>query len=350
LFARYDLDAARSRLVDLSEPGLWRYHAVLPVFDRTHRLYLGEGTTPLIEARRLGERLSLSGLLLKDESRNPTDSFKARGLSVAVAKARELGLTRLAMPTAGNAGGALAAYAAAAGVEAYIVMPIDTPRPIRAECLALAARMELIDGLISDAGRMVREKAAEEGWFNVATFQEPYRVEGKKTMGYELWEQLDGQLPEVIVYPTGGGTGLVGMHKAFRELTEMGLLDSAHTPRFVAVQSSGCAPIVEAFHSGREQCEPWQDAHTVALGLRVPKPLADQLILDALRQSGGTALAVSDDEIRESTEWIGSDEGMFVSPEAAATVAAVPHLLEQGVIDRNSKVALFITASGLKYL
>jgi threonine synthase len=351
LFARYDLALARTNVVDEREPGLWRYHAILPVFDSAYRTYLGEGRTPLIHAKRLGAHFGLTNLYLKEESRNPTDSFKARGMALAVSKAKELGLTKLAAPTAGNAGSALAAYGAAAGLEVHLVMPQDTPRPIVAECIALGADVELIDGLISDAGRIVREKSSHEGWFDVATFKEPYRAEGKKTMGYELWEELDRRLPDVIVYPTGGGTGLVGMHKAFQELGHMNLL-AANSPRpkFAAVQSDGCAPVVKMFKEGRENCEMWENADTIASGLRVPKPLADYLIMRALRESAGTALAVSDDEIRAASPLLGAKEGVFPAPEAAATVAALPYLIRDGFISPDATVVLFITGGGLKYV
>ena len=351
LYARYDLNAARANLIDAREPGLWRYHAVLPVFDPAFRIYLGEGMTPLIHAQRLGEKLGFTQLYLKEESRNPTDSFKARGMAVAVAKAKELGIKKLAAPSAGNAGSALAAYAAAAGLEAHIVMPKDTPRPIIEECRALGADVRLIDGLISDAGRVVRERAESEGWFDVATFKEPYRAEGKKTMGYELWEQMERKLPEVIVYPTGGGTGLIGMHKAFAELAEMKLLAAdSPSPRFVAVQASGCAPVIKSFDAGKENCEMWENAETFASGLRVPKPLADYLILRALRESHGTALAITDDAMRDATKLLGACEGVFASPEAAATVAALEPLRARGFIARETRIVLFITGGGLKYV
>lgn len=351
LFARYDLSIARSNVIDDHEPGLWRYHAVLPVFDRANRIYLGEGRTPLIHAQRLGSHFGLPNLYLKEESRNPTDSFKARGMALAVSKAKELGIKKLATPTAGNAGSALAAYAAAAGLEAHLVMPRDTPRPIVEECQALGARVQLIDGLISDAGRIVRENAPREGWFDVATFREPYRAEGKKTMGYELWEEFERQLPEIIVYPTGGGTGLVGMHKAFEELGHMNLIsEDSPKPRFAAVQSDGCAPVVKSFRENRDTCEMWQNAETIAAGLRVPKPLADYLIMRALRESHGTALTVTDTEIRDATKLIGACEGVFASPEAAATVAALPYLLRDRFVEPNMRVVLFITGGGLKYV
>lgn len=351
LFARYDLGVARPFIIDDHEPGLWRYHAVLPVFDRANRIYLGEGRTPLILAKRLGAHFGLPNLYLKEESRNPTDSFKARGMALAVSKAKELGIKKLATPTAGNAGSALAAYAAAAGLEAHLVMPRDTPRPIVEECQALGAHVQLIDGLISDAGRIVRENAPREGWFDVATFREPYRAEGKKTMGYELWEEFDRQLPEVIVYPTGGGTGLVGMHKAFDELGHMNLLaKDSPKPKFAAVQSDGCAPVVKSFRENSDSCEMWQNAETIAAGLRVPKPLADYLIMRALRESHGTALTVTDAEILDATKLIGACEGVFASPEAAATVAALPYLMRDGFISPNMRVVLFITGGGLKYV
>lgn len=351
LFARYDLSVARPNVIDDHEPGLWRYHALLPVFDRANRVYLGEGRTPLIHASRLGAHFGLPNLYLKEESRNPTDSFKARGMALAVSKAKELGIKKLATPTAGNAGSALAAYAAAAGLEAHLVMPRDTPRPIVEECKALGAHVQLIDGLISDAGRIVRENAPREGWFDVATFREPYRAEGKKTMGYELWEEFDRQLPEVIVYPTGGGTGLVGMQKAFEELAHMNLLgENSAKPKFAAVQSDGCAPVVKSFRENRDDCDMWQNAETIAAGLRVPKPLADYLILRALRESKGTALTVSDSEILDSTKLIGACEGIFASPEAAATVSALPYLIRDGFVTSDMRVILFITGGGLKYV
>ncbi|MBI3914752.1 MAG: threonine synthase [Chloroflexi bacterium] len=351
LFARYDLNAARENLVDAREPGLWRYHAVLPVFDSKFRIYLGEGMTPLIHAQRLGAKLGFTQLFLKEESRNPTDSFKARGMAVAVSKAKELGIKKLAAPSAGNAGSALAAYAAAAGLEAHIVMPKDTPRPIVEECRALGADVRLIDGLISDAGRVVRERAESEGWFDVATFKEPYRAEGKKTMGYELWEQMERKLPDVIIYPTGGGTGLVGMSKAFAELAEMNVLAAdSPSPKFVAVQATGCAPVIKSFDAGVDSCEMWENAETYASGLRVPKPLADYLILRALRESRGTALAITDDAMRDATKLLGAREGVFASPEAAATVAALAPLRENGFIAPETRVVLFITGGGLKYI
>lgn len=351
LFARYDLSLARPNIIDEHEPGLWRYHAVLPVFDHANRIYLGEGRTPLIHAKKLGAHFGLSDLYLKEESRNPTDSFKARGMALAVSKAKELGLKKLATPTAGNAGSALAAYGAAAGLEVHLVMPRDTPRPIVEECIALGADVQLIDGLISDAGRIVREKAPSEGWFDVATFKEPYRAEGKKTMGYELWEEFDRVLPDVIVYPTGGGTGLVGMHKAFEELAYMNLIDEkSPKPKFAAVQADGCAPVVKSFKENLESCSMWENAQTVAAGLRVPKPLADYLILRALRESHGTALTVTDAEIGAATKLIGAGEGVFASPEAAATVAALPYLQRDGFIAPAARVVLFITGGGLKYI
>lgn len=351
LFARYDLSIARTNIIDDREPGLWRYHAVLPVFDRANRVFLGEGRTPLIHAKKLGSHFGLTNLYLKEESRNPTDSFKARGMALAVSKAKELGIRKLATPTAGNAGSALAAYGAAAGLEVHLVMPRDTPRPIVGECMALGADVQLIDGLISDAGRIVREKAPAEGWFDVATFKEPYRAEGKKTMGYELWEEFERQLPDVIVYPTGGGTGLVGMHKAFEELKYMNLIDKdSPKPKFASVQSDGCAPVVKMFKENRDDCEMWQNAETIAAGLRVPKPLADYLIMRALRESHGTALTVTDAELAPATKLIGASEGVFASPEAAATVAALPQLIRDGFVAPDARVVLFITGGGLKYI
>jgi threonine synthase len=291
----------------------------------------------------------MKNLLIKDESLNPTQSFKARGMSAAVSMARELGVKKLAAPSAGNAGGALAAYAARAGIEAYIFMPRDTPRPNIVECEQTGAHVTLIDGLITDCGAEVARRKEAEGWFDVSTLKEPYRAEGKKTLGYELAEQMDWTLPDVIIYPTGGGTGLVGMWKAFDEMEELGWLDSRR-PRMVTVQAAGCAPIVRAFESGAAHAEEFKDAATVASGLRVPKAIGDFLILDALRKSGGTAIAVSDQELLAAVGEIGACEGLFVAPEGAACLPALRQLRERGDVQRHEKVVLFNTGAGIKYI
>ncbi len=353
LYARYDLDALRGTFTVDSlaarEPTLWRYAEVLPVRDPAQRLTLGEGLTPLLETRALAELLGIQRVWLKDEGQNPTGSFKARGLVMAVARARELGAVAVAIPSAGNAGSATAAYAAAARLPAHVVVPEDTPYPIVEEIRALGADLRLVAGLITDAGRVVAEGAAEHGWFDVSTLKEPYRVEGKKTMGYELFEQLGGRLPGVIVYPTGGGTGLVGMWKAFDEMEQLGWIGSER-PRMVSVQSTGCAPIVRAWEQGAEHAEPWQDARTYAAGLRVPAAVGDFLILRALRESDGAAVAVPDEEMREWVPRVGSTTGVFVCPEGAAAAAALPRLLRDGRLRPEEEVVLFNTGSGLKYV
>jgi threonine synthase len=354
LYARYDLGALRGRFtpdaVAARPPDLWRYAEVLPVRSPAAALRLGEGMTPLVPAPRLAAALGLDvELSLKDEGQNPTASFKARGLCVAVSRAAELGARAVALPSAGNAASAAAAYAAAAGIECHVVMPRDTPAPIVAECRALGADVELMDGLITDCAQRVKAGAAAEGWFDLSTLREPYRVEGKKTMGYELVEQMDGQLPDVIVYPTGGGTGLVGMWKAFDEMEALGWIDGRR-PRMVVVQADGCAPIVHAWDHGLERAEPWKDAHTIASGLRVPRAIGDFLILRATRESGGTAVAVSDAAMIEATALVGRTTGVFVAPEAAATAAALPELVRRGTVRAGDRVVLFATGSGLKYV
>ena len=349
LFARYDLEAVR-RALDRSalkerEPTLWRYHELLPVRDPANVATLGEGFTPLLAAPRLGESLGLSRLLMKEEGLNPTGSFKARGMAVAVSRARELGLTRLAAPSAGNAGAALAAYAARAGLEAWVFMPADTPRVPLIESRVAGARAFLVDGLINDAGRVVR---ARDDWFDMSTLREPYRVEGKKTMGYELAEQLGWRLPDAVVYPTGGGTGLVGMWKAFDELERLGWI-GAERPRMYAVQAAGCAPIVRAFERGTRSAELWPGAETIASGLRVPVAIGDYLMLDAIRRSGGVALSVSDEEILRATDLAGQREGVWLSPEGAATVAAIGRLRADGLVREDERVVLFNTGAGMVY-
>ena len=354
LFARYDLDAIRDTLSrdDLAGRAInmWRYREVMPLRDGDQAITLDEGFTPLRAAPRLGAWAGVPGLLIKDESVNPTGSFKARGLSAAVTAAAARGVRKLAIPTAGNAGGALAAYAAAAGLESYVFMPRDTPIAFHVEARSCGAHVELVDGLISDCGRIVGERKQAEGWFDVSTLKEPYRVEGKKTMGYEVAEQLGWKLPDVVIYPTGGGTGLIGMWKDFEEMEHLGWIDKGQRPRMVSVQAEGCAPIVRAFHSGAETAEPWQGAHTVASGLRVPGAVGDFLMLRALRESGGTAIAVSDDELIAASHDFARLTGIFPAPEGGATLSALLHLKEQGLIQAHERVVLFNTGSGYKYL
>ena len=317
--------------------------------DDSHLISLGEGFTPLIEAKTLAREFGLERFWIKDEAQNPTGSFKDRGLSLAVSRAKELGVKKVAIPSAGNAGGSLSAYAARAGIEAHVFMPKDTPAANQIEARQYGAQLTLVDGLINDCGRLIAERKAVEGWFDVSTLKEPYRVEGKKTMGYEILEQLDWILPDVIIYPTGGGTGLIGMWKAFSEMEEMGWIDSKR-PRMVSVQASGCAPIVKAFVDGKETAEPWLQAETVACGLRVPQAVGDFLMLRALRESNGTALSVSDQEMLAEIPHIGQAEGIFFCPEAAACVVALRRLIEQKWIKTTDEVVIFNTASGLKYL
>ena len=352
LEARYDLDAAH-RTFDLARvrgrvSSLWRYTEVLPAVEAGRRISLGEGMTPLDAAPRLGGYMGLPALYIKDEGGNPTGSFKARGIAAAMAKAVELGITDIGMPTAGNAGAATAAYAARAGLKAHVAMPSDTPKTIIDETRAYGADVTLVDGLISDAGKLIALGCAQNGWFEMSTLKEPYRLEGKKTMGYELWEQFDGELPDVIFYPTGGGTGLIGMWKAFQELEEMGLW-SGTRPRMIAVQSEGCAPIVRAFIDSEPRAKPWENAATIAPGIRVPSPFADDLILRAISESEGAALAVTDADIRDAIPEIATLEGIDACPEGAATLAGLRHALDRGLVGRDERIVLFNTGSGLKH-
>jgi len=353
LLVRYDLERARATLTKESLAGrradLWRYREVLPVDEDANIVSLGEGWTPLLRAERLGKTLGIDQLYIKDESQNPTQSFKARGMSAAVSMAKELGARKLAVPSAGNAAGALAAYAARAGLECFIFMPRDTPRANVVECEQTGAHVTLIDGLITDCGAEVARRKDAEGWFDVSTLKEPYRVEGKKTLGYELAEQFDWKLPEVIIYPTGGGTGLIGMWKAFAEMEQLGWI-GAERPRMVTVQASGCAPIVRALAEGNRFADEFKDAETVASGLRVPKAIGDFLILDAIRASQGTAVAVSDEELIAATGEIGALEGIFCAPEGAACLPALRKLLAAGEVDTSERVVLFNTGAGVKYL
>ena len=352
LLARYDVKAA-AKVFDKGklagrEPNLWRYHEMLPVRDAKYRICLGEGYTPIMHAERLGAEVGLEGLYIKDEGLNPTTSFKARGLGMAVSRAHELGVTEVSIPSAGNAAGAMSAYAAAAGMKAYVFMPQDVPRPFISECKALGAEVTLIDGLITDCGKAAAELAKKYNRFDISTLKEPYRIEGKKTMGYEVAEQMDWELPDVIIYPTGGGTGMVGMWKAFAEMEALGWI-GAERPRMVTVQSTGCAPMVRAFEQGTEFAEPWEGAKTVADGLRVPAAVGDFLIMRALRESNGIAVAVSDDELMAGANKIGRTQGLFVAPEGGATLAAFEQLRKQGWIQDGETVLLFNTGSGHKY-
>ncbi len=352
LLARYDLQAARQRLnrssIAESDSTLWRYSPLLPIRDPRHVMTLGEGWTPLIHASRLGATLGFDNLFVKDEGLNPTGSFKARGLSVAVSRAHELGVHTVSIPSAGNAAGAMSAYAAQAGMEAHVYMPRDVPSAFLAECRAMGAAVTLVDGVITDCGRLASEHVREFGWFDMSTLKEPYRLEGKKTMGYELAEQMDWSLPDVILYPTGGGTGLIGMWKAFAEMEALGWIGSQR-PRMVTVQAEGCAPMVRAFHAGKPFAEPWENPSTIADGLRVPAAVGDFLILRTLYESGGTALSVPDDPLRQAAEQLGAAEGIFACPEGAATLTAFQQLHRQGWIRPDETVVLFITGSGLKY-
>ncbi|MBI2755329.1 MAG: threonine synthase [Chloroflexi bacterium] len=359
LYARYDLAGAGQAVRPGDFAGrrwdMWRYWELLPVRARNNVVTLGEGMTPLLETRRAAAEaagLDRGGtLLLKDEGKNPTASFKARGLSAAVSRAKELGVQAVALPSAGNAGSAAAAYAAAAGMEAHVAMPRDVPMMNRVEGAVYGADVTLVDGLINDAGKLIREQAPLHGWFDVSTLKEPYRQEGKKTMGIELAEQGgwgDNCLPDVIVYPTGGGTGIVGMWKVFDELQQLGWI-GAKRPKMIVVQADGCAPIVRAYEQGAEHAEPWHDAHTAAAGIRVPVAIGDYLILQAVRESGGTAVAVTEDEIREGQLDMGKLAGVYAAPEAGATWAAARRLRASGFLNGDERVALFITGMGIKY-
>jgi threonine synthase len=352
LLARYDLDSARAVLrrdTFAARPRtIWRYQELLPVLSDSNIISLGEGFTPILPLTRLAVSLGFGHLLMKDESFNPTGSFKARGLSAAVSKAKELDVREACMPTAGNAGAALAAYGAAAGIFPHIYMPDDTPRVNIVECQVYGADVHLVRGNISDAAKAMNAERAGTSWFDMSTLKEPYRLEGKKTLGFEIVEQFGWGLPDVIVYPTGGGTGLIGMWKAFDELQQLGWIGDQR-PKMVSVQAKGCAPIVKAFESGLTVSEFWNDAATIASGLRVPKAFADSLILKAIYDSGGCALAVDDEEIVRAIRLVASTEGILLSPEGASTIAALPLLRDHGVVQSESRVLLFNTGSGLKY-
>ncbi len=351
LLVRYDLGIVRHRWLrrDVSRgpANMWRYSPVLPPSDGSI-VTLGEGWTPLLRARRLGSRIGADSVWVKDEGLNPTGSFKARGLSCAVSMCVELGVKKVAIPSAGNAASALAAYAAAAAIEAHIFMPQDVPQANYLECKAYGAHVTLVDGLISDCGRIVAERAPAEGWFDVSTLKEPYRIEGKKTMGYEVAEQMDWELPDAIFYPTGGGVGMIGMWKAFDEMEKLGWIGSRR-PKMIAVQAEGCQPVVRAFEEHEQHSRFYDNAHTLAAGLRVPKPLGDFLVLQAVRESGGTAIAVSDEEMLSAGVNLASEEGIYAAPEGAACVAALEKLLASGFLKKTDRVVLYNTGSGLKY-
>ena len=350
LLARYDLSAARRTLtreaLATRPSSMWRYEEVMP---GAPAVTLGEGMTPLLRAGRLAQHIGLDRLYIKDEGQNPTASFKARGISAAVTMAKAFGIDTIALPSAGNAGGAAAAYAARAGLRCVVAMPSDTPAAIVLECRAFGADVHLIDGLISDCGAFIAQNAPKHGWFEMSTLKEPYRIEGKKTMGYELWEEFEGALPDVIVYPTGGGVGLIGMWKAFEELEAMNLTGSRR-PRMIAAQAAGCAPIVRAFDRRAPASEAWENAATVAAGLRVPKPLGDFLILADVYASGGQAVAAGDGELMAACRDMARLEGILAAPEGGAGLAVIQQLVERGEIARGESVVLFNTGSGYKYL
>ncbi|MCI2419644.1 threonine synthase [Saccharopolyspora sp. K220] len=350
LYPRYDLAKVTVQPDDLAsrEPTMWRYRELLPIRHQENIVSLGEGFTPLLAAPKLADALGIADVRIKDEGQNPTGSFKARGMAAAVSRARELGASAVAAPSAGNAGGALAAYAARAGLAAGVVMPVDCPRINQVEAVVSGADTWLVEGLIDDAGRLVKTSSAARGWFDVSTLKEPYRVEGKKTLGYELAEQLGWELPDVVIYPTGGGTGLVGMWKAFAELEALGWI-GAKRPRMVVVQAEGCAPIVRAHDTGERHAPRWEGATTDASGLRVPVAVGDYLILDAVRASGGTAVAVSEEEMRVATREMAAAEGVYPAPEGAATLAALRRLRSSGAVREADRVVLFNTGAGQKY-
>ena len=353
LLARYDLAKAAETLtksaISTREPNMWRYREVMPVIDPANIVSLGEGFTPLLHAGRLGRHLGMGSLLIKDEGVNPTGSFKARGLSVAVSKALELGQMRLTMPSAGNAAGAMAAYAAAAGMEAHVFMPRDAPMANQIECVAYGAELNLVDGYITDAGRASEEAAGKYGLFDVSTLKEPYRVEGKKTMGYEIVEQLGFEVPDVVIYPTGGGTGIIGIWKALDEMEQIGWI-GPERPRMICVQAEGCSPLVDAYNKGEEFAEPVQNPTTLAAGMRVPAAIGDFLVIRAVRESNGTALTVTDDQMVGSVRDMAGFEGIFPAPEGGATLAALEKLLDSGEVNRDDRVVLLNTGSALKYL
>jgi threonine synthase len=353
LYARYDLDRARtefSRDALAGRPAsMWRYHELMPVRDEANIVTLGEGMTPHLPMPGAGRRLGLTQVFCKEEGLNLTGSFKARGLSAAISKAKELGVRTIAMPSAGNAASAAAAYCARAHIELYLVMPVDAPQTNKAECFIYGSHTYLIHGLITDAGQALRKAGASRGWFDMSTLREPYRAEGKKTLGYELAEQLGWTLPDVIIYPTGGGTGIVGMWKAFAEMEALGWIGSKR-PRMVVVQAAGCAPMVRAYQEGTEHAEPWRNAQTIAAGLRVPQAIGDYLILRAVRESGGTAYSVTDESILGDMQELAREDGLFACPEGAATYGALKAMVRDGLVGKDERVVLFNTGAGLKYV
>jgi threonine synthase len=351
LSAIYDLDSIK-KTFSFSEfssrpNGMWRWHELLPVKDPQKVVSLGEGDTPILPLPRIGKHLGLTQFFLKDEGTNPTHCFKARGLSAAVSKAVELGVQEFVIPTAGNAGASLASYCARVGLPAHIFMPKDTPEVNIRQCKASHADLTLVDGLINDAGALAREKTKGKNWFDVSTFKEPYRLEGKKIMGFEIAEYFQSELPDMILYPAGGGTGLVGIWKAFQELLQLGWLTDKHLPKMVAVQSTGCAPIVKAWQEGKDHCDLWQNARTIAFGLRVPKSFADRMIMRVIRESGGSAIAIDDADILKAQDLLATQEGIFACPEGAATLAALQKMMEHKEIRTDSKILLLNTGSGL---
>ncbi len=353
LFAKYDLEKARENLTPKHIEGnrcfnIWRFYKIMPVIEPRYRYSLGEGWAPLLHLKNVGKKMGLKNLLLKDEGQNPTGTFKSRGLCAAVSKGCELGIQEFVIPTAGNAGAALSAYASCAGVHAHVFMPEDTPSLLKNEVLAMGGDLELVPGLITDAAIICKKAAEENNWFDVSTLKEPYRVEGKKTMAFELVEQLNWNVPDVIIYPTGGGTGIVGMWKAFDELETIGLIGSER-PRMVTVQSSSCAPICRAFEEGKKAASFWEDAKTIAPGLRVPAAVGDYLILNALYKSGGTAITVDDSEMLLAMKTLARQEGIMQSPEGAATYSGVQQLKDSGFVDSSESIILFGTGSGLVY-
>lgn len=352
LLVRYDLrkmaGAVKKRALGNRPSSLWRYRELLPVRREENVITLGEGMTPMIPLQKIGRRLGMKHLLMKDEGTIPTGTFKARGAAVGVSKAKELGVKTLAMPTNGNAGGAWSLYSARAGIRSYIVMPEDAPAIPRNECAIGGAKLFLVRGLISDAGKIVGRAVKKHGWFDASTLKEPYRIEGKKTMGFEIAEQLGWKAPDVILYPTGGGVGIIGIYKGLRELQEMGWINEK-MPRLVAVQATGCAPIVKAWEEGKTESEFWEKSTTIAFGINVPKAIGDFLVLDAIYQTKGCAVAVGDDELLKAQASLASEEGVFICPEGAATLAAAIRLLREGWISPDEKVVLLNTGTGLKY-
>lgn len=353
LFARYRLKEIKKQVkrdrISNRSPSMWRYREVLPIAEEKDIITLGEGFTPLTPAKNLGERVRLKNLWIKDESSNPTGSFKARGMSVAISMAKKLGIREICLPSAGNAAGAAAAYSARAGTNAFVFMPEDTEPCFLSECKSFGAQVELVDGVITDCATKMAKTMKGKNWFDLSTLKEPYRVEGKKTMGYELAEQFGWQLPDVIIYPTGGGTGIIGMWKAFDEMQKLGWVQGKK-PRLVCVQSEGCAPIVKAFKEGKEFAKEWKKPETIASGIRVPRAIGDFLILKALRESHGTAVAVSEQEILNSVREIAQTEGILACPEGGATLAGVKRLVEENKVTRDHRIVLFNTGTGLKYI